>query len=164
MYRASMVACVVAAIGLLGRAGYSALRPSVSTSEAAQSNGGSENGLEPYDRGLTVENAEQQLGERHVGEYEVVFRIANRSDQPGEVVGFPGSCGAVCCFSVKGPDRRMIPPGETSVIVGNLDVRRPGPFTFDGKLYLNDGGRLRTVRLKITGVGVAPEKPHAPPP
>jgi hypothetical protein len=116
------------------------------------------------DGSLGVENAEQYLGEQPLGEHRVNFRVINRSDQPGEVIGYPGRCGMSCCYFVREPLRRPIAPGEVIEVAGELGIRLTGPFVFEGPLYLNDGGQLRTVQLRITGVGVVPEKPHAPPP
>ena len=159
MFRILSVACAVAACGLLGWAGYTALHPPADLPVATDGAGPSE---EPA--GLVVDGAEQDVGERPVGEHPVTFRVTNRSGRPGEVVGYPGACGRGCCLFVRDADRRAVPPGETIEVVGELDVRRPGPFEFEGELYLDDGGQLRTVRVRITGVGVGPKgKPDAPP-
>lgn len=112
-----------------------------------------------------MEDAEQELGERTLGEHPVVFRVANHTDRPGEVVGCASGCNALCCLEAEERGRVPVPPGQAAELVSKLNVRRAGPFEFEGKLYLNDGGHLRTVPLRVAGVGVAPkEKPHAPAP
>jgi hypothetical protein len=153
MYRASAIVCAVAACGLLGWAAYSAYTAADDDSSVMGGEGS-----------LVVENAEQDLGELPVGEHVVVFRVINQSGQPAEVVGDPGQCGPGCCFFLREPDRVLVPPGGTVEVAGNLEVRRPEPFKFEGDLFLNDGGRLRTVRLKLTGVGVPARGQHATPP
>jgi hypothetical protein len=156
MYRASSIVCAVATCGLLGWAGVLALRPS--PAEPAPAEAG-ESG------GLVVENAVQDLGVVPAGEHRVTFRITNPTNRPGEWVGGTTGCqaGRGCCLFFPGQSRMVVRPGETAEITGLL-AAGDGPFEFDGWHYLDDGGQLRTVRFKLTGVGVAPEKPHAPPP
>ncbi len=155
MYRALAIVCAVAASVFLAWAGYSALRPSAHESDEAIAND---------ERSLVVEEPERDLGKRMVGEHLLTIRVTNLSDGPAEVVGYPGSCGGSCCFFVRESRRRTVPPGESIEIVGELDIRRPGPFEFEGNLFLNDNGLLRSVRLKLRGIGVPAEKPNAPPP
>lgn len=161
MFRTLSVVCAVAAAGLLGWAGYVALYPPAEELTPSLPVGPPQ---EPA--GLTVDGAEQDVGERPVGESAVSFRLTNRSGRAAELIGLPAGCGPTCCFAPRQPVRMPVPPGEMVEVAGELDVRQPGPFKFEGALFLNDGGRLRTVRVKLTGVGVEPkrEKPHAPPP
>jgi hypothetical protein len=106
--------------------------------------------------GLIVEDAEQDLGNTSIGKHAVTFHVTNRSASPGAVVGCPGSCGMRCCYSVPDDSHRAVPPGETVEVTGSLDVNRPGPFEFEGKLYLKEGDKLHTIKVKLTGVGVKP--------
>lgn len=160
MYRRLAGACVVAAAGLLGWAGYSAVSPPSAPDPVAD---GPPAG--PDGSGLVVVNADQDLGELPLGAHRVVFRVANRSDRPGEVVGGTHGCRAGCCFGLTDRTRVPVPPGETVEVAGELEVHAAGPVAFDGTLFLNDGGQLRWADYKLAGVGVAPGgKPHAPPP
>jgi hypothetical protein len=161
MYRVAACVCAAIACVLIGWASYTAVRPQ---SDPDGSLVADEHVAPEPDMGVVVENAEQDLGGRPVGESAVVFRIANRSDSPGEIVGYPCACGRSCCFFPGSLGRRAVPPGETVQVAGAIDVRQPGAFEFEGTFFLNDGGVLRTVRVRLTGVGVAPEgKAHAPP-
>lgn len=164
MLRIISSACAVAACGLLAWAASSALHPAADEPRPTATEGGGTPGSGPHEHGLVIEDAEQDLGRRPVGEYPVTVRVTNLSDRPGEIVGYPGSCGGSCCFFVREPGRRTVPPGESIEIVGELDIRRPGPFEFEGNLFLNDNGRLRIVPIRLSGVGLSGEKPNAPPP
>ena len=163
MLRAFSIVSGIVACGLIGWAGYVAFR-TPGASDSIPNDG--EIGTAQQDSdSLRVENAKQELGERPVGEHPVVFRITNHSSRQAGVVGLPAACGLRCCWVPKNQERLSIPPGATIEVLGMLDVRPPGPFEFEGALYLNDGGQLRTVRLKLTGVVVQPKgKPNATPP
>ena len=166
MFRLLSIACAIVVVGLLGAAGYLAFRPSIG-----------EYGSRMMDRqevvshtvevsdGLVVENARQYLGERSVGEVQILFHVTNRSDRGAEVVSNPSRCGLQCCFTLHKPERIPVPPGKTIDMAGVLDVHRAGPFEFEANLYLEVGGQLRAVRLNLSGVGVEPGgKSNVPPP
>lgn len=157
MVRVAGVVCAVVACGLLAWAGVLALRPPPDPPPSPGTVATTE---------LTVENAEQDLGAVPAGEHRVVFRVANRTDRPGAWVGGTTGCqaGSGCCLYFREATRVPVPPGETAEVGGLLAVGE-GPFEYDGWLYLDEGGALRTARFKLTGVGVAPEgKSHAPAP
>lgn len=104
--------------------------------------------------GLSVENAVQDLGGRPVGGNRVAFRVSNRTREPAEVVGFTEGCQGGCCFFLTDSARRPISAGESIEVVGMLSVSEPGPFEFVGEMYLRDGEMLKTVRLKVVGMGL----------
>ena len=161
MLRTSAIVCAFIATGLLAWSGYLAYRQTVAK-DSAPNDGDS--ALQETN-GLSVENAQQDLGERLVGEHPVVFRVTNHSNRQASVVGYPVACGLRCCLERKNEGRMPIPPGATVEVLGTLDVGEAGPFKFEGNLFLDDGGQLRTVRVKLTGVGIQPEgKPNATPP
>ena len=161
MLRFAAIVCAFIATGLFAWSGYLVYR-APGASDSTRIDGDSE--LQETN-GLSVENAQQDLGERLVGEHSVVFRITNHSNRQASVIGYPVACGLRCCLERKNEGRMPVPPGATLEVLVVLDVVESGPFKFEGNLFLDDGGQLRTVRVKLTGVGVQPEgKPHATPP
>jgi hypothetical protein len=154
MFRLSAMACAISACALVIWAGYTAF------SAAGPGLVGTGTGSTD-EAGLVVDNPEQDLGERPVGEHRVIFRVTNRSDRKAEVFGYPGRCGNKCCYSSRHSERQNVAPGATVEVLGELEVFETGPFEFEGNLFLNDGGQLRAVRFRLTGVGIPGEKPNA---
>ncbi len=147
MFRLSAIVCAIFAAGLAVLAGYSAFHQTA-----------------PTEAGLVIENPEREFGELSIGEHSVRISVTNQSDRPAEIVGYLGGCGSGCCLRANNQERRTVAPGEAVELVGVLDVLTPGPFAYEDKLFLSDNGELRSVRLKLSGVGVSAEKPNAPPP
>src|SRR5262245_3203298 len=108
MYRASSLICAIVACGLLAYAGYSAYHEPTEVAALTETEAGPADVGDGY---LVVENAEQNLGERQVGEHRVVFRVSNLSERPGEVVGGSSGCTAICCFQIQDLGRVPVPPG-----------------------------------------------------
>jgi hypothetical protein len=46
-----------------------------------------------------------------------------------------------------------LPPGETVVVPFHLMLFRPGPFTIEVPLFVEDRSGLRTIMLRATGSG-----------
>jgi hypothetical protein len=137
MFRAASILCGVAAAGLLASAGFTAFYPPADLGGAALPKAHAS--LQDESTGLEVENAERDLGEVPVGDHPVSFRVTNRSDQPGEVVGST-ACTAVCCVEVHEQGRVPIPPGATVTVTSKLRIRRPGPFEFGGSCSSRTAG------------------------
>lgn len=161
MLRFASLICAFAAAGMLAWAGYSGSRAPSHGNEPVLKEG--DTGVVSHDgSGLVVENAEQELGDQTVGEHPVTVRLTNPSGRLAEIVGYPNRCGAGVCLSFRDQGRIPIPPGGTIEVTGDLTVSRPGPFEFEGELFLRENGLLRPVHLKLTGVGVSGGKPNAP--
>lgn len=146
MLRLLAIVCAVVTCGLLAWAGYTSFHPPASPATTGETG-------EP---GLIVEDPVREVGELPVGVHHITFRVTNRSDRPGEIVGTSGQCGKGCCLRFPVSDRPTIAPGATIELVGELDIRWPVPLEVEGEVYLNDGGRLRVVPLRVTGTGVKP--------
>jgi hypothetical protein len=113
-------------------------------------------------RSVEVESPERDLGEMPVGQSTIVFHVTNPTDSPAEVISVPDACGKSCCIKPKSTDRLSIPPGGAVDVVCELLVAARSEFEFSGNMFLNDNG-LRTVKIKIHGVGVAPRADNVPP-
>lgn len=132
MYRAAEMVCAVAACGLIAWAGYTAFRPPGGSDETVGEP--AERPMDAGEPGLVVENAVQDLGELPVGEHPVVFRVANRTDRPGEIVGGASGCNPICCFYAQDRGRIPVPPGGAAELVSRVAVHSTGPFEYEGPL------------------------------
>ncbi len=164
MLRTGSILSAVAAGGLLVWGSYTAVFPTTNQQSqlAAYDVGSGSHG--PHKHDVMVEDAEQDLGERPLGGNRVIFHITNRSGRSAEFVGLTEGCQGGCCFHLCGPGRVSVQSNSTVEIGCELEVPGTGPFKFLGEMYLNDSGQLRTVRLRVTGVGVSGGKPNANPP
>jgi hypothetical protein len=104
---------------------------------------------------VVVEAAEQDVGERPLGKTQITFRLRNPSEHAAEVINLPETCGFTCCLKHGLSFPQPLPPGGSLDIACELLITAPGPFDFSNDLYLNDNG-LRSVKLTVQGVGVAP--------
>jgi hypothetical protein len=138
MLRAASALCVVAALGLLAWAAYSARQ--------------SPPGPEP---GFVVAPTEHDLGSVPLGDRVVTFTITNPAAGPRRILGAAGGCWGAVCFDSKHSTQIVIPAGETFTYECELSVGQARPFEAKIDLYLEDNG-LRTVTLTVRGVGVAP--------
>jgi len=111
----------------------------------------------------TVEDSEQDLGELPIGDHLISFRVVNRSAHTVQLYGFPNRCGDNCCYYSRKPARRKIMPGTADNLVGELVLSEAGPFEFQGSFFLSHRDRLRTIKVKISGIVVAMEKLDANP-
>lgn len=156
MIRAVSVAFALTAVGLAGWSAFLAFPSAADTTPPGPAETGKRALIAAQNDEIAIENAEEDKGNRPLGDHRVVFRITNRSANPSEILGASLACNPMCCFEVTDAGRVAMAPGETTEIAGMLNVRRPGPFTFEGELYVNYGGQLRALRYKIIGVG----EPH----
>ena len=160
MFRSFAQISVISACGFLGWGAILFLRtPTVENSLAITLS-------EPQGEGvLTIEDPSRDLGEMFIGEHRIAFRLVNNFPRPVEVIGGTSGCRASCCFDLQNYERTLIRPGEIVDVFGNLGIHGLNAFEYHGAFYINDGGQLRVVPFKLTGVGVQPEgKPHATPP
>ena len=122
---------------LLAVAGVSALRPDT-----------------PELPALTVDDADLDVGEQTARvPFDVTFVVRNASPRPLRVVGGTTVCTGPSCRLAPNSDGTAIPPyGETRHVRELITM--PGPFSYELDLYLEDLTGLRTVTLRVRGVGV----------
>ena len=160
MLRITSFMCGLTACGLLAWVGYIHFRTEVPTATISQDReiGDDQSG------GLMLDNSEQDLGEIPLGEHAVFFRVVNHSSHDAELIGNETKCISGCCFGMTSSDRMPIPRGATVELDGKLFLGAAGRFEYSGRVFLNDGGQLRSLGFKLKGAGVPAEKPNAPPP
>jgi hypothetical protein len=107
-----------------------------------------------------VTDAEQDLGEVGLGIHEVTVRLANPSNQLRRVIGMTELCVGSYCFMMKHPNDTVVQPGESCLYKFDLLIKKPGPFTAEGTLFL-EGNGLKEVPVRIHGNAILP--PRRPP-
>lgn len=113
---------------------------------------------EPERLGLVVRERELEMGEMSVGRHKIAFRIDNVSASPLRIIGNIPSCGLRACLSPIVDAQVSIPAKNSIDFECQVDIRSPGEFTCQCEIFLEDGG-IRTVKLGVRGIGVAPEGP-----
>ena len=84
---------------------------------------------------------------------DVAFTLRNTSDRPLRILGGSSRCTVKMCHKPKRDGETVIPPyGEVQHVCEI--VLHPGPFDSELDLYLEDLTGLRTVALRVRGVGV----------
>lgn len=125
------------ALALLSAAGLSTLRDDSPTVPA-----------------LSVDDAVLDVGDRPARvPFEVTFVVRNASSRPLRVVGGTTVCTGPSCQLASNSVGTVIPPYGEARHVREL-ITMPGPFVYELDLYLEDLTGLRTVALRVRGVGV----------
>jgi len=102
---------------------------------------------------LEVVNLTQDVGELPLNvetPATVVFR--NTGSRPRRILNINSMCVPSCCWRQEATDAVVVPPyGEASFVV-LLKPTRPGPFTCEPTIYLDDAF-LREVSPTFNGIG-----------
>jgi hypothetical protein len=103
---------------------------------------------------LLVDWPQFVAGDVHVGENEVVLRVANPGRKTQRIVGMMKGCGVNGCSGPKTDQPIDVPPGATVNWPFLLDVRQAGDFEIPVKLYVEDcGTREMEHTLRGTAIG-----------
>ncbi len=108
----------------------------------------------PTAAALTIDAAELTIGDLPSEvPVDVAFTLRNASDRPLRIVGGSSRCTGEMCHKPKRDGETVIPPhGEVQHVCEIIP--HPGPFDSELDLYLEDLTGLRTVTLRVRGVGV----------
>jgi len=109
---------------------------------------------------LSISDTTQDLGDVSTeGITEVNFTVINSSNRSLRIVGANMQCLGKICQKPKVDAIVVIPAHSEVHHVRLISFGAPGPFDLPMSIFVEDVTGLRTIELRITGVGIAPAKP-----
>ncbi len=98
---------------------------------------------------------EGDIGTVKLGLRELAFRMTNISKRPSKILGIRETCQVGLCIQSTYDGPVSVSPGEVVIYTCNLKIVRPGPFTVEIIIYLEDEmSGVRDQLLTVTGIAI----------